>query len=1061
MPKKKIDLKKTKEELILELERSRIEIADLKGKNVSSKQAVELISLYEKIVKKIPLGLHIYHLENIDDDQSLRMIFANSASEVLTGIKIENVVGKTLDQNFPGLHKQGIPQIYAEVARSNESKNIGNVYYGDKRVDQGRFSVKVFPLHGNCVGVSFENTTEQKKAEDKLLKERYYLEKTQEIAKIGIWELDIQRNILLWTDETYKIFNVPVGTKLNIKSFFSCVHTEDRNYVNEKWNDALNKEPYDIEHRILIDGDIKWVREKAEIEFDADGNPISAIGFVQDITKQKKTEEILKENEDKYRTLYNNAPLSYQSLNKDGCFLDINPTWLKTLGYDREEVIGKKFKDFLHPDWQPHFEKNFPAFKKRGYVNDVQFKIRHKKEHYLDISFEGCIGNNPDGSFKQTYCVFNDITKQKKAEKTLQESELKFRLLADYTYDWEYWIDLDGNYTYLSPSCERISGYTKEEFISDPELLFKIVLPEYKEEVLHHYKNERKNMVDTLSFEFKFITRDGKESWIEHNCCPLFNKLGKFIGRRGNNRDITERVQADKMLKTSEERYKGIIQNTTNCIAVYRAVDDGKDFVFVEFNPMAEKTENTTKKEVIGKKVTEVFPGVSDLGLLKVFQDVYRSGTAQHLPIEIYKDKRVQGYRENYIYKLHSGEIVAVYRDLTEEKKLENEKVHLQEQLIQAQKMEAIGTLAGGIAHDFNNILGVIIGYTELTLDDPGNIKNIVYNLQHVMKASDRAKDMVKQILTFSRKDDQSMKPVNVGNVIKEIITFLRSTIPTTIEIRSTVAKNFGLIFGNATQINQVLMNLCTNASHAMVEKGGVLKINLQEVTLDKDSSLIVNLEPGTYLHLIVSDTGTGMSKEVLKRIFEPYYTTKKNGEGTGMGLAVIYGIVNSHNGNIKVRSEIGTGSVFNIYFPVLESEKILDVYEDQKTALMGNEEKILFVDDENPLAELGTKMLEKLGYQVESRTSSIEALEAFKANIDKFDLIITDMTMPNMTGIKLAAEVHKIRPDIPVVLCTGFSDSINKSNYKSLGISALIMKPVIKKALAETVREVLEKKEL
>ncbi len=396
--------------------------------------------------------------------------------------------------------------------------------------------------------------------------------------------------------------------------------------------------------------------------------------------------------------------------------------------------------------------------------------------------------------------------------------------------------------------------------------------------------------------------------------------------------------------------------------------------------------------------------------------------------------------------------LIWIFSDITRQKQLE-------EQVLQAQKMEAIGTLAGGIAHDFNNMLGVIMGYTDLTLSNLTNMDLVKTNLQHVMDASKRAKDMVQQILAFSRKSEQSMESVNIGNIINETINFLRGSLPSTIKINHNIDNGLGMIFGNATQINQVLMNLCTNAKHAMREDGGILEIKLKETVIDENNATIIDLEHGIYQQLTVHDTGSGIGKDIIDRIFEPYFTTKKDGEGTGMGLSVIYGIIKSHNGHINVFSQLGKGTIFNVYFPVLETVKKIELKTDKHLDLMGNNERILFVDDEISLAKLGNQMLKELGYQVESSTSSIETLKAFEDNPDKFDLIVTDMTMPHMTGIKLAEEIHKIKPDIPVILCTGFSNFINKNNFMKMGISELIMKPVSIKELAIAIKGILGKK--
>ncbi len=400
--------------------------------------------------------------------------------------------------------------------------------------------------------------------------------------------------------------------------------------------------------------------------------------------------------------------------------------------------------------------------------------------------------------------------------------------------------------------------------------------------------------------------------------------------------------------------------------------------------------------------------------------------------------------------------IYAIYHDIAEQKKAEHEKKKLEEQLIQAQKMEAIGTLAGGIAHDFNNILGIIMGYSDITMEQPEDPEFVKKNLQYIMKASDRAKNMVKQILAFSRKSEQTMQSIKIGEIIKETINFLRSSIPTTIEIRSNIEDDLESIMGNPTQINQVLMNLCTNAAQAIGNEGGVIEINLKEYIVESKNSTFPDLQQGKYQQLSISDTGCGMDKETIARVFEPYFTTKNDIDGTGLGLAVVYGIVKSHNGEIETDSKPGEGSTFNIYFPVKTIDHI-KVDEKKAIPVSGGSERILFVDDELYLAKLGSTILEKLGYNVEYKTSSLEALELFKADPEKFDLLITDMTMPIMTGVKLSQEFQKIRPDFPTILCTGFSSSVNKDNYKSFGINAFLMKPLLKNEMANVVREIFD----
>ena len=393
-----------------------------------------------------------------------------------------------------------------------------------------------------------------------------------------------------------------------------------------------------------------------------------------------------------------------------------------------------------------------------------------------------------------------------------------------------------------------------------------------------------------------------------------------------------------------------------------------------------------------------------------------------------------------------------------EKEKAEEEREKLETQLRQAQKLEAIGTLAGGIAHDFNNILAAIMGYTEMALADiPGTV-SAHQDLEQVLTATLRAKDLVKHILTFSRQGEaQARQPIAVAPIIKEALKLLRASLPTTIEFRRRISEKSGNVVGDPTQLHQVVVNLCTNAAHAMRETGGVLEVTLGRIELDALSAGVHDgLKSGSFVKLTVKDTGHGMDQATLERIFDPYFTTKAVGEGTGLGLAVIGGIVKRHEGAISVQSVPGKGTVFEILLPSIE-QKSSEQMENGLQMLPGATERILFVDDEEALATLGEKMLVQLGYHVTARTNSSEAIELFRVVPDAFDLVITDYTMPRMNGAELAREILQIRSDIPIVLCTGYSEMVNEQTAKAMGIRAFVMKPLSRRNIAEVIRAVLE----
>ena len=396
-----------------------------------------------------------------------------------------------------------------------------------------------------------------------------------------------------------------------------------------------------------------------------------------------------------------------------------------------------------------------------------------------------------------------------------------------------------------------------------------------------------------------------------------------------------------------------------------------------------------------------------------------------------------------------------VATDITQLKNMEQQRRHTEQQLRQAQKMEAIGTLAGGIAHDFNNILSAILGYSELALDDALHNRTSAKYIREVVKAGGRARDLVHQILTFSRQTEAESKPIQVKPIVKEALKLLRASLPSTIEIRLSLDSD-AIVQADPIQIHQVIMNLCTNAGHAMRDQGGILTVSLTEETLPSEFTDRYNeMTPGEYLKMVIADNGPGIPPSIMEKIFDPYFTTKQKEEGTGMGLAVVQGIVQNCRGAITVCNSEEKGAKFSVYLPIIHTTQRASVQ--LEAVVPGGNERVLVVDDEPPLADLSKKIMERYGYRVSTRTSSIEALELFKSQPGDYDLVVTDMTMPNMTGDVLARKLMAIRPDIPVVICTGYSEKITQELLEHLNIKALVLKPIIRNELMLTIRQVLD----
>ena len=650
-----------------------------------------------------------------------------------------------------------------------------------------------------------------------------------------------------------------------------------------------------------------------------------------------------------------------------------------------------------------------------------------------------------------------EIAERLKVEEALKESEERFRQLAENIEEVFWAVSPDWRVVhYVSPAYEKIWGRSRQSLYDHPWSWVDVIVEEDRQLVLDYISRKAQGDLEEIVFpEYRLQHPDGSIRWIKARGFAAYNQAGELDGVVGIAADITEAKTYELFLKQSEEQLRSIADALPVLIS-YKDSDERYRFANKSYRDWF----GLRPDQIIGRKMAEV-----------VGQDMYNQGkpflsmVMDGLPAA-YEGRMtgVGGVARHYFTRLiprfsPEGGVIGHYsltEDITQRKDAEEEKDRLEKQLRQSHKMEAVGTLAGGIAHDFNNILSAILGYSELAEMDINEGRADVSVIHNIVTASNRAKDLVQQILAFSRKAQQERKPLEPAILLKEVIKFLRATLPSSIEIEADIPPGIGNILADATQIHQVVINLCTNAFHAMRDQGGILSLKLDRRTIHSGRRPpFDDLAEGEYIRITVMDTGPGIEAGIMDRIFEPFFTTKDFGEGAGMGLAVVHGIVKSHGGGIDVKNQLGKGAVFEVLLPVIPSE---DQEEPESPApIPRGSEKILFVDDEEQLVTVGKRTLERLGYDVLALTDSTQALEEIQARAGIYDLVITDMTMPRLNGMDLAREIIKIRSDLPIILCTGYSDAVTEEGAGALGISAFMLKPVSIHDLAGKVRWVLD----
>jgi PAS domain S-box-containing protein len=876
------------------------------------------------------------------------------------------------------------------------------------------------------------------------------LEEAQRIGHVGYWDRDIAGGQVTLADEACRIFGISEHESVFDleqwhERWLTLLHPEDQQRANQAYVEALEGGPrYNIEYRIVRPGgEVRHVHSEANVTRDESGNATRVLGMMQDITERKQAEEAVRRANKDWKQTFDAIPDMVTVLDTQHRILRANKATVDSLGITERELIGQHCYELFHGEQSP------PVFCPHSQL------LADGKEHSAELveprlggTYEVRVSPWGDENVRVTGSVHvtRDITALKQSEKQLRQSNDLLRAIIEAAPTAIIGLDLDGNVQLVwNPAAEKMLGWSHQEVMGRP-------LPSVSAEQREQFKSfrERIRRGETLDgIEVRRQRRDGTPIDYSIYASPLHDPERRITGNVAVLVDMTDRKRAEQALRASEEKYRTLFEESID--GVYFILRDGQ---LTDANKAFCDVFGYTRKEMIGKNVLEMYVNPADQQRFQ--NEIEQSGFVKDYEVKFKKrdGKEIDCLISSSVHYGTDGSVMGyrgILRDLTLQKAL-------QAQLLQAQKMESIGTLAGGIAHDFNNLLQVIIGYSDMLLFNkkPSDSDPEYSGLRAIHRAGKDGAELAKRILAFSRRLEPKVRPVNLNNEITRVQQMLNRTVSKMIRIEIFLAGNLMTVNADPGQIEQILLNLAVNAQHAMPD-GGRLTIETANVNLDEDYSRThLDVEPGRYVLLSFSDNGHGMYKEVLEHIFEPFYTTKEAEEGTGLGLAMVFGIVKSHKGHIICYSEPGAGTTFKIYLLAIDQEIEQDVSVIQQMPAFGTE-TILLVDDEKPVRGVGEQMLRMAGYTVLTATNGREALEIYRSDKDKIDLVLLDLIMPEMGGKQCLEELFKINKRVKVVIASGYSANGPTKDALASGAKAFVDKPFDMRQVLKAVREVLD----
>ncbi|MBN2279922.1 MAG: PAS domain S-box protein [Candidatus Marinimicrobia bacterium] len=832
--------------------------------------------------------------------------------------------------------------------------------------------------------------------------------------------------------------------------FIFLVHEDDREKTLKEM-EKLYIPPhkcYLVQRANTIHG-WRWLAWSDNAVLNNAGEVISIIGSGRDITAQKNAELALQESEKKFRSVFEHSNVGMVISGIDGKIIEANERFQKFLGYSQKELNNQSINNFSHPEdikKETLLVKEIIENRRNNFYLEKRYVNKSGDFIWADIFVTAQRGKND--TIVRLIGIIIDINEKKEAIDSFLASQKRFITLLKNMKLIAIALDGNGIITFCNRFLLELTGYEEREVIG--KSWFDLFIPE---DIKFHMEKEifigvlRSKKAPTY-YENPIVSKTGEILDILWNNTLFTDKNGNFESVVSIGQDITERNKILKQIRESEAKFKSYMENAP--IGILVANDKSE---YVDVNPTVANLLGYSCEELLKMCVNDIiWPDDREKGRMH-FQEVRKKGKAYGEMAHLCKNGQKLIVAVHAV-KISDTRFMAFLIDLTEKKQAEEEKEKMEQILHRSQRLETLGTLAGGIAHDFNNLLTPIIGYSEmlrntLSADDP-----IYENISEIFQAGNYAKELVSQMLSFSRDSDKNQKTVYVHKILQDAVKMLRPMIPSTVKIVQEIENFTEQIMADETRIYQVFVNIINNAYQSMEDKGGLLTIKAERKYISQeDSKNFMTIKSGDYLVVSIGDTGTGMDEYTIERIFDPFFTTKEVGKGTGLGLSVAHGVIQDHNGEITVISELGVGTTFYIYLPIAVSKADNEI--ENLLTIQGNLENILLVDDEVAVSKTISKLLDMLGYNTILADNSPEALKIFHENQDKIDLVITDLTMPEMTGLAFARKIHEINENIPIVMMTGYGNKISKADQETAGITAVMTKPIMVNEISEILDEI------